>query len=111
MVTKMNEDDQDAERLKKTTMELPESLLGQLALRAIEIKKSQKWIVLRSVAAFLTTNVRADDFAKKILFDFSLSKDPEDRVEIPISIEQLKVLHVCIHSTLRKVGENPDDCK
>jgi len=102
--------DNDVER-KKTSFELPKSLLQELAKRALEMEKSQRYIVARSIVSFLTSNVRADDVAKNLLFNFQLSSDPEDRVEIPLTVEQLKVLHGSVHIALRKVGENPNECK
>lgn len=95
---------------KKTSFVLPKGLLHELAKRAVETDKSQKFIVARSILAFLTSNVRADDAAKNLMFNFQLSEDPEDRVEIPLTVEVLKVLHASVHMSLRKVGENPNEC-
>lgn len=99
------------EKEKKATFDLPRPLARDLLLRAAEYGITQKFIVLRSVKAFLTSNVRADDYAKKLFFGFHLSDDPEDRLEIPMTVEELKILHAEVHASLRKVGENPDECK
>lgn len=99
------------EETKKTTVELPKGLAAELARRAIEIEKSQKYIVGKAVLAFLTSSVRADDAVRKILFDFQLTDDPEDRLEIPLTVEQLKILHACIHETFKKIGVKPDEIK
>jgi len=99
------------EEEKKTTVVLPKSLLRKLAQRAIELEKSQKFIVFRSVLAFLSSNIRADDHAKELFFNFQLSEDPEDRVEVPMTVELIKILHAQIHIALRKVGVNPNECE
>ena len=99
------------EETEKITVELPTAVLHELRKRALEIDKSQKFIVGRSVLAFLTSNVRADDFARELIFGFHLSDNPEDRVEVPMTLEAIKMLHAQIHITLKKLGENPDEVK
>ena len=96
---------------RKTTFSMSSDLLRKLAMRAAEMGKPQKWIVARSVGAFLFSNVRADDYVRKLLFGFHISADPEDRVEVEMSVETLKTLHAEVHTALRELGENPSDCK
>lgn len=99
------------EKERKITVWVPTFLVNEMARRKIETGLSQKNIVGKSVWAYLTSFVRADDALKKLILDVQISEDPEDRLEVPMDLERLKVLHSSIHEALRKVGEDPNECK
>jgi len=101
----------NTEEEKKTTIQLSSEIARELVLQAAETGKSQKWIVGQALKAFLTTRISFNDAIKKTVFNFRLSDDPEDRLEVPITVLNLKTLHASIHEALRAAGVNPDECK
>lgn len=103
------------EGTKKTTIELPKSLLDEMAMRAIAENISLKTLFGRVCRTGLMATARwgVNDKAfdktlaeekKKVLFSFKTSDDPEDRFELEYSVEDTKSLFISVSEALINAG-------
>jgi len=97
------------EKPKKTTIDIPPDLAAVLLPRLYEkkisgAKISMGSIVTKTLRIWLRSDLSWDESKKKALWTFQLSDDPEDLIEVELSIDLLKLHFVSLAQTLQKQG-------
>jgi hypothetical protein len=95
------------EELVKTTVEVPRSVLLQWKQKCLEKNKKMKHVLLNALKLYfnLRSNFDFDEAYQEATWRLQFSSDPEDTIELPLSIDDVKILHRSIHETLKKAGE------
>jgi SNF2 family DNA or RNA helicase len=102
-----SESKEKKEELAKTTVEVPRSLLKQWKQKCLENNKKMRHVLLNALKLYfsLRSNLDFDEAYHEATWRVQFSSDPEDTIELPLSIDDIKILHRSIHIALKKAGE------
>jgi hypothetical protein len=99
------------EEEKKTTVDLPVSVIKRVKQEIVnDPSLSLKKIFLRALGHYfslrtsLSVKESRDKAIEEIVFQAQVSDDPEDKLEFPLSVENVLALHASCHEALKKAG-------
>jgi hypothetical protein len=104
----------EEEPLAKTTVELPKSFLKALKLKIIERDERMGHVTLEALKLWISLRSRLtfDRAYQEATWRVQISDDPEDVLELSLSINDMLVLHKSVHDALVKAGVKvPDETK
>lgn len=104
------------DEIKKTTVDLPIEILKGIKLAIVEDPTlSQGKILIAALKNYLNLRTSLgwkeskDKALQEVVLKAQVSDDPEDRLEFPISVDNLLLLHASCHEALKKAGVPIDD--
>jgi len=102
-----SESKEKKEALAKTTVEVPKSLLKEWKQQCLDKNKKMGHVLRNALKLFfsLRSNLDFDEAYQEATWRVQFSSDPEDTLELSLSIDDVKILHRSIHAALKKAGE------